>query len=354
MSTGSSSGAARKAVTRADVARYAGVSSAVVSYVVNHGPKPVAPATAARVREAIDLLGYRPNVTARALKLGTTGMLGLIVPDSSNPFFAEYALEIEQVAADRGMVLLMANSNSDAEVEAHLIMDLLGRQVDGLIVSPAAGLPRQRPARRSPTPTVYIDNAVSVPDLATIGTDAVAGSRLAVEHLLGGHGHDSVALLVGSGYRRTVDEREFGWRQAVREAGRPDGLVLREPFTREGGYQGGLRLLAMRPRPTAVFTSNDMQAVGLLRAAHELDVQVPEDLAIVSFDGTSESEYCWPPLTTARQPIREMAEAAVQVVVDPVGPPVHQMFPVELVIRRSCGCEPAPVDNSNRKETQKS
>ena len=355
MSTSSGGGAARRAVTRADVARYAGVSSAVVSYVVNAGPKPVAPATAARVREAIDILGYRPNVTARALKLGTTGMLGLIVPDSSNPFFAEYALEIEQAAANRGMVLLMANSNSDAEVEAHLIMDLLGRQVDGLIVSPAAGLPRHRPPRASPTPTVYIDNAVPVPDLPTIGTDAVAGTRLAVEHLLHHHGHESVALLVGSGYRRTVDEREFGWRQALREAGRPDGIVVREPFTREGGYLGGQRLLAMRPPPTAVFTSNDLQAVGLIRAAHERGVNVPEDLAVVSFDGTSEAEYCWPPLTSARQPIREMAEAAVRTVIDAAdGPPVHQMFPVGLVIRRSCGCPNKAQSTSFRKEIPRS
>ena len=91
-----------RAVTRSDVARYAGVSTAVVSYVVNNGPRPVAVETAARVRDAIDILGYRPNITARSLKLGSTGMLGLVVPDSSNPFFAEYALEIERVAAERG------------------------------------------------------------------------------------------------------------------------------------------------------------------------------------------------------------------------------------------------------------
>src|SRR6476620_3133180 len=97
-----------RVVTRADVARLAGVSSAVVSYVVNDGPRPVAAETAARVREAIELLGYRPNPSARALKLGTTGVLGLVVPDSSNPFFAELALEVERAATARGLALLMA------------------------------------------------------------------------------------------------------------------------------------------------------------------------------------------------------------------------------------------------------
>lgn len=104
---------APRSVTRADVARYAGVSTAVVSYVVNNGPRPVAAETAARVRDAIALLGYQPNANARALKLGTTGLLGLLLPDTSNPFFAEFALAIEQSAGDRGFALLVANSGSD-------------------------------------------------------------------------------------------------------------------------------------------------------------------------------------------------------------------------------------------------
>lgn len=322
------------------MARYAGVSSAVVSYVVNDGPKPVAPATAARVRDAIDILGYRPNINARALKLGTTGMLGLIVPDSSNPFFAEFALEIEQVAAERGVVLLMANSNSDTELESRLMVDLVGRQVDGMIVSPAAGPPRARAAGERPpaAPMVYIDNAVPVSGLHTIGADAVTGARSAVEHLLDVHGHETIGMLIGSGYRRSVDERETGWQDALRAAGRPEGPLARVPFTREGGYQGGLRLLAGRSHPTAVFASNDLQAVGLLRAAHEVGVRVPDDLAIVAFDGTQESEYCWPPLTSARQPVREMAEAAVGTVLGAPTTPTHQVFAVDLVVRRSCGC----------------
>jgi LacI family transcriptional regulator len=186
---------------------------------------------------------------------------------------------------------------------------------------------------------VYVDTAVPAPGLHTIGTDAVLGARLAVDHLVRMHGHRNVALLIGSGYRRSVDDRERSWQQVLRAADRPDGALVREPFTREGGYQGGLRLLRMRPQPTAVFASSDMQAIGLLRAAHELGVRVPEDLAIVSFDGTQESEYCWPPLTAVRQPLRAMAEAAVRVVVEvPTARPGHQLFPPELVIRRSCGC----------------
>ena len=114
--------------------------------------------------------------------------------------------------------------------------------------------------------------------------------------------------------------------------------MVRAPFTRAGGYRGGLRLLDLSPRPTAVFVSNDLQAIGLLRAAHEGGVRVPEDLAIVAYDGTQESEYCWPPLTSARQPVPTMAAAAVETVLDNPDAPSHQTFAIELVIRRSCGC----------------
>jgi LacI family transcriptional regulator len=335
------------------VARYAGVSSAVVSYVVNDGPKPVAAATAARVREAIDVLGYRPNVNARALKLGTTGMLGLVVPDCSNPFFAEFALEIERVATSRGVALVMANSNSDPDLEARLIVDLAARQVDGLIVAGAAGPPRPRAPgdRRLSSPTVYIDSALPVSGYQTIGSDTLSGTKLVVTHLLVDHGHPTVALLIGSGGRNSADGREAGWQEALRAADRQDGPLVRAPFTREGGYQGGLRLLDLRPRPTAVFVSNDLQAIGLLHAAHMRGVRVPEDLAIVAFDGTKESEYCWPPLTSARQRVPEMAAAAVRTILDHTGnAPTHQVFQIDLVLRRSCGCsEPVAGTPSKRK-----
>jgi LacI family transcriptional regulator len=147
-----------RVVTRTDVARLAGVSTAVVSYVVNDGPRPVAAHTAARVRDAIEVLGYRPNASARALKLGTTRVLGLVVPDASNPFYAELALEIERAATARGLALLVASSNSDLDLEARLIRNLAARQADGLMVAGNAGprwsssTPRWRCPARSPSP----------------------------------------------------------------------------------------------------------------------------------------------------------------------------------------------------------
>ncbi len=127
----------RPTVTHVDVARRAGVSTAVVSYVVNNGPRQVAPATAARVHAAIEELGYRPNLNARALRLGTTDLIGLVVPDSSNPFFAELAQGIERAAAQHGYSMVLVNSNNSGEQERLKVESLANRRVSGLLVASA-------------------------------------------------------------------------------------------------------------------------------------------------------------------------------------------------------------------------
>src|SRR5215218_6911930 len=162
-----------RAVTRADVARYAGVSTAVVSYVVNNGPRPVAPETAARVREAVDLLNYRPNQNAQALRRGTTEMIGLVTSDSENPFFTEFAAAIGAAAEDRGRALMMADSHASGDAERRLIDDLARRQVDGLIVASIWGRPDLTlSATGRSVPLVWIDAPAEVPNHASVGADS--------------------------------------------------------------------------------------------------------------------------------------------------------------------------------------
>ena len=333
------------AVTRADVARYAGVSTAVVSYVINNGPRPVAPETAARVRRAIELLEYRPNVSAQALRRGTTEMIGLILSDPSNPFFSEFAAAIGAEAFRSGHALMIATTGASPDMESRLLEDLARRQVDGLIVASIFGRPDLMVGRANRNiPTVWIDAPGPVPGYATVGTDGRGAAVLGVGHLVGEHHHRHVGLLVGPSDSLHPDPREQGWREALRAAGREDGPVARVDWSREGGYAGGRQLLTMRDRPTAIFASSDLLAVGLLRAAHELDLRVPEDLAVIGFDGTKESEYCWPPLTVVAQPVQQMAEAAVRLVLAPNHDRVHHAFAPRLLIRRSCGCP--PLDSS--------
>jgi len=330
------------AVTRADVARYAGVSDAVVTWVVNGGPKSVSPATAERVRDAVDRLGYRPNTTARALASGSTKTLGLVVPDSTNPFYAEYAIAIQRVAANLGYALLTISAGSDPDVELRGVLDLCDRQIDGLLLARGTGTGTlgELARRGVHTRVVQIDSAAAQPGHTTIGPDATGGIDDVTDHLLRIHHHSSVSLIVGDTAEFDVDGRETGWLKAHARNRRSPGVVERAPFTRMGGYRAGLRLLQAPQRPTAVVTGSDLQAVGLLRAARELGLSIPEDLALASFDGTEEANFTWPSLTTSRQPIEQMAQAAVAAVLQPERSNDHQAFSTTLDIGRSCGCEP--------------
>ncbi|WP_427016053.1 LacI family DNA-binding transcriptional regulator [Pseudarthrobacter sp. P1] len=331
----------RSVVTRKDVARYAGVSTAVVSYVVNHGPKRVAPATEARVREAVRVLGYRPNAAARALKLGSSETIGLVIPDNSNPFFSLLAYAVEDAAAELGYALLLTNSDGNVAKERRNIRNLAARQVDGVVLTSVLFNPDLADLQAAAIPSVLLNHAGEAPGFNSIGVDLVAGARLGVEHLIS-HGHTSIALAMGSNVSNDVDGREQGWLQALAAAGLPEGPIVRGNFTRDGGYAAGQRLLAAANRPTAIFASSDMQAIGILRAFHEAGVSVPGDIAITSFDGATEAEYTWPALTTVEQPVRAMAAAAVAALVgrDQSQPPDHQIFPTALRIRQSCGCDP--------------
>ncbi len=136
-----------------------------------------------------------------------------------------------------------------------------------------------------------------------------------------------------------MDPRHNGWRKALREAGLPEGPAEFTDFTRQGGYEATRRLLDLPKRPTAIFASSDLLAVGALRAIHEAGLSIPDDIAVVSFDGTSESEFSWPQLTTVRQPIDQIAEAAILAALSANHSDGKvQLLPAELIVRRSCGC----------------
>lgn len=326
-------------VTRDDVARYAGVSAAVVSYVVNGGPRPVADETAARVQAAIELLGYRPNISARALKLGRTHTLGLVLGDLENPFFTELGLKIQAAAKRAGYAVLISANGRERRPASHrvLIEDLIDRQVDGFLLdSGSATAEALEHLHRNKSRVVIFDAPLPVPGHATVGCDAFEGARLVVDHLISNHGHREVGLVIGTDGRTSADERERGWHLALRSADILDGPVVRAPFSREGGYEAARRMLATAKPPSAIFASSDLQAVGVLRAIREAGLRTPDDIAVVAFDGTAEAEYAHPALTVARQPVDEIAEAAVRQLLLPTE--VHQTFPTTLVVRESCGC----------------
>jgi LacI family transcriptional regulator len=340
-------------VTRDDVARMAGTSTAVVSYVVNNGPRRVSEKTRARVQAAIDELGYRPNGFARALRSTRSRLLGLVVPDNSNPFFAELARVIEDEAFRRGYLLLLGNSTENDERQAAYVREFLELQVEGLMLISAAlgqgqsdltlSLEELQGARIR---TVVLDRSITGLRAAYLTVDNFGGGYLATRHLLE-HGHAEVTCLAGPEGAHPADSRTRGWRRAMREAGldpRPD-LLIRSPFRRESGYEAMRELLAQGRPPAAVFAENDELAFGVLRATSERGLRVPEDVALVSFDGIPEATFSRPQLTTVAQPFEELGRRAVELALSDAGSPaeVRVRLPVTLAIGESCGCHRGPL-----------
>lgn len=328
----------RVGATRQDVADLARVSSAVVSYVVNSGPRNVAPATRERVLNAIQELQYRPNATARALKRGVSEIIGLVISDNTNPYFAEFARAIERVAASKGLSVIFINSAESHDDETELVGKLLSRQVDGLLWASIDDNPDVSAAQAAGISLVLLDRARPMAGVATLGVDFRGASRIAVEHLIG-HGHENIALICGSAEGASTTDRRAGWGDALEAAGLELGPIVYEQFTRDGGYAAGKVLMAMGVRPSAVYVTSDLQAVGLLRALHEHGARVPEDIAVITFDGSVESEFTWPPLTAMHQPVVEMARTAIDALISQkIHGGKHTAFTADLVVRESCGC----------------
>ncbi|GAA2140568.1 LacI family DNA-binding transcriptional regulator [Kitasatospora kazusensis] len=338
-------------VTRDDVARLAGTSTAVVSYVINNGPRPVAPATKEKVLAAIEELGYRPNSVAQAMASRRTNLIGMVVPDARQPFFAEMAHAVERAASDRGKLVLIGNSDYVDDREMHYVRAFLGMRVSGLILV-SQGAPQQAAkefAAIEGAKVVLLHRRPEAIDDVSVVTDDVGGAELAVRHLLEVHGYPYVVCLGGPVDTPVpgdpVIDHVEGWQRAMDAHGLPtERYLVDAPFHRYGAYQVALGLLSSPDRPRAVFCSTDDQAIGVLRAAREVGLRVPEDLAVAGFDDVPEAALADPPLTTVASDRDAMARAAVDLVLDDSlmvpGSDTERVrkFPSRLVVRRSCGC----------------
>lgn len=330
-------------VTRVDVARLSGVSTAVVSYVLNDGPKPVAAVTRERVLEAVRVLGYRPNAAARALSRGTGDMIGMIVVDSRNLYFAQLLHAVDRACAQRGRSLLIVNSARERQSTIEQVHELVARQIGGLIIADVLTEADQKVIAALGIPTLLMNQYIESSGLPAIGADLRAGAKQAVDHLVG-HGYRDIAFVGGA---LAIDQRERGWSDSLRQAGLPLGPSVFAQFSYEGGLTAGQGIATDPHRPRAVFAASDQIAVGLLAAFSDAGLRVPDDIAVVSLDGTTEAAYTRPALTTVAQPIAEMAEAAIKRLIEGDTSPGFTTFPNELIVRRSCGCEveggtPAP------------
>lgn len=341
-------------VTRSDVAKAAGTSVAVVSYVINNGPRPVADATRQRVLAAIEQTGYRPNAAARALASGHTKTFGLVVPNISNPFVASMAHMLLQESLNHGHVMLLGDAGDDRKRELELIQGLLNRQVDGLFYNSVDRHPFIDIITASGTPLVMLDRVEAQPGVSMLRVDERQAAFQVCAHLLS-HGYQQVGMISGPLDMLNAQDRIQGWRDAMQahNVQIDESLIFPTTYTREGGYQATLRMIASQKLPRALFASNEGQAIGCIRALSQHGIRVPKDVAMVCFNGTEQSAYHVPALTTVRQPVKEMARCAIHMLKQWNGEARIESFPHHLEIGESCGCRPsqARVNKPNNEKT---
>ncbi|MGN9790770.1 LacI family DNA-binding transcriptional regulator [Streptomyces sp. OZ13] len=330
-------------VSLKDVASRAGVSIKTVSNVVNNYPH-VTPQMRAKVQQAIDELGYRPNLTARHLRKGRTGIIALAVPEFGNPYFAELAGAVVDAAARHDYTVLVDHTAGLREKELLVSQGFRAHVIDGLILSPIHLETEDLTARTDSAPLVLLGEREYEAPYDHIAIDNVAAAREAVRHLIG-LGHRRIAFL-GS---RTGRERQpahlrlRGWREEHAAAGlkADDALVVvTDGYRREDGASAMAALLDRGERPDAVFAYNDLIAVGAMRTLTERGLTVPGDVAVVGFDDIEEGRYGSTTLTTISPDKEAIARLAVDSLVERLAggtppEPRRQRPGYRLVVRES-------------------
>jgi LacI family transcriptional regulator len=337
----------KRRVTRDDVAAFAGVSSATVSYVLNDGPRPVSEKTKAKVLQAIDELGYQPNILARNLRRQRTSTLGLIIPDTLNPYFAEVARGVEAAAFDRGYTVVLCHSRYSVENEQKYVDVLRGERAAGAIWIPATA--DFRPAAKFVDfgmPLIILDRVIPDRTVYSVTADNFRGGYLATEHLIS-LGHRRIAFISRSQALTHTTDRMLGYQAALEKHGLPveDALITPGGYALEDGLGACKKLLQQPEPPTGIFAYNDIMAIGALRAANELGYKIPADLSVVGFDDIPFAAYTTPPLTTIRLPKFEMGRCSAEMLIDLVEDNLHLetervIMNVDLITRASSAPPP--------------
>ena len=330
-----------------DVATQAAVSTATVSRVLNGKPG-VSAQTRQSVLAALDMLGYaRPE----KLRLRSAGLVGLIVPELTNPVFSIFARSIEAALAARGYTPWLCTQAPGGTTEEEYVETLLEHGVDGIIfvsglhADTSASRERYDKLRAQDLPIVLINGYAEGIDAPSLSTDDVAAMDLAVRHLAS-LGHRRIGLAIGPDRFVPAKRKVLGFTESLRrhlDITDPAEHIVSTLFTVEGGQAAALALIATGH--TAIVCGSDLMALGAIRAARGLGLEVPRDLSVVGFDDSPLMAFTDPPLTTVRQPVAAMGEAAVNALVaeidDKPGPRTELKFYPELIVRASTDAAPA-------------
>jgi LacI family transcriptional regulator len=324
------------------VAALAKVSIATVSRTINNSPA-VSERLSKRVWQAIEQLNYFPNTHARSLVSGRSRIFGIIVENITNPFFPELIQSFEEIAVAHGYEILVSSSNGDPAVLTTCVRRMLERKVEGVaVLSFGAEEPVLDQLVHRDIPMVLAEFRLDDPKVSTILLDYSTGIHEAIRHLVD-LGHQRIAFLAGPHKLHSAITRENDYRAAMLKSGLPieNKWVIECDHTLKGGVAGFAQLQALAARPTAILCSNDMTAIGVLRAAYMEGLRVPDDLSVVGLDDIDFAEFTLPPLTTIRLSRAELAHSAfdalLQQAEDGANPAIQREYLVStsLVVRGS-------------------
>lgn len=334
----------KKKVSLKDIAQEAGVSTALVSYVLTNKEEKarVGREMALKIRKIAHRLNYQPNHIARSLKSGRSDTIGLIVADISNPFFANLARTIEDEAKQHNYTVIFGSSDENADKSADLINVLLNRQVDGLILIPAEGSEQQiRQLKKQHVPFVLADRYFPGISTSHICINNYESAYNAVSHLVKS-GRKRTGMIAYATTLHHIAERKRGYSEALRDHGLPSRQLLktaRYAHLKEDTKQAIDQLLGSSKPADAVFFATNSLAIEGLKYINELGIRVPEDLAVLSFDESEAFDLFYSPVTYIRQPVLEMGKMAVRLLLDQImgRQKTHEAVCMEttLVIRRS-------------------
>lgn len=326
--------------TIVDVARMAEVAPSTASRALKQDGR-ISEATRLRVGEAARLLGYRPNRIAQSLRTRSATLVGIVVPDIGIDFYSRFVKGAQDVLRGAGRQAIVLNTEREAEREAAALKTLAEHRVSGILLATSGSV-----AAEPRIPTVYFDNLAPDRGVARVACANREGIDTLVAHLAG-HGHSRVAFIGGPPTQTSGIERLDGFRDAVRRLGlaqRDDYVQLADAVWSPGSGAAAMkRLLALEERPTAVVTAGDTLALGAMSVCRAAHVRLPEQMALASFDDPAFGDLLDPPLTALARADSAMGRLAASMLLDALeagshGPPTEVRLPVELVIRRSCGC----------------
>ncbi|HCG7918348.1 substrate-binding domain-containing protein [Vibrio parahaemolyticus] len=304
--------------TMKDIAKLAGVSTSTVSHVINK-TRFVSEEISERVNNAAKELNYyAPSALARSLKVNRTKTIGMLVTTSTNPFFGEVVKGVERSCYHKGYSLILCNTEGDNERMRQSINTLLQKRVDGLILM-CSSLEGERIdvfERYPDIPVVVMDWGPMLFTSDKIQDNSLRGGYLAAKYLID-CGHTEIGCITGPLIKHQAQMRYEGYKRAMNEAGLDFNAnwIIESDFECEGGYQAFKKMAERGKLPSSIFVSNDMMAMGVINAANELDIKVPDDLSIIGYDDIHIAKFMSPSLTTIHQPKYRLGQAAVETLV---------------------------------------